>query len=123
MSVDLAPSADEQLIEHLTVRSPSRSASGVEPVIDVDDNDVTDFPALARMAFVFAADVAAKVTDLSLHYHGGYGFAEEGAIQLFYRRARGWPLVLGDPSTECLDLADTLFGAPAVAGRRSGKGG
>jgi hypothetical protein len=42
---------------------------------------------------------------------------------LFYRRARGWPLVLGDPSTECLDLADTLFGAPAVAGRRSGKGG
>jgi len=100
-----------------------RSASGVEPVIDVDDNDVTDFPALARMAFVFAADVAAKVTDHSLHYHGGYGFAEEGTIQLFYRRARGWPLVLGDPSTECLDLADTLFGAPAVTGRRSEKRG
>ena len=53
------------------------------------------------MAFLFAADVAAHATDRSLHFHGGYGFAEEYDIQLFYRRARGWALVLGDPGREC----------------------
>ena len=77
---------------------------------DVDDNDITDFSALASMAFLFATDAAARVTDRSLHFHGGYGFSEEYDIQLFYRRARGWPLVLGDPGHECLRLADQLWG-------------
>jgi len=80
-------------------------------VCDVDDDEVTDFPALASMAFVFAADAAAHATDRSLHYHGGYGFSAEYDIQLLYRRARGWALVLDDPSRECLRLADLLFGS------------
>ena len=75
---------------------------------------ITDFAVLAAMAFVFAADVAAIATDRSLHYHGGYGFSEEYDIQLYYRRARGWPLLLGDPAHEALPLADLLFGAAAV---------
>lgn len=79
--------------------------------LDTDDNAVEDRQALASMAFVFAADVAARATDTSLHYHGGYGFSEEYDIQLFYRRARGWALVLGDPAAECRRLADRLFGA------------
>ena len=78
-------------------------------VVDTDDNDVTQQGALASMAFLFASDVAAHATDRSLHYHGGYGFAEEYDIQLFYRRARGWSLVLGDPAHEALALADRLF--------------
>ncbi len=79
-------------------------------VIDVDGNDYTDAATLASMAFVFAGDAAAVATDRSLHYHGGYGFAEEYDIQLYYRRARGWRLVAGDPAKECLTLADHLFG-------------
>ena len=78
---------------------------------DVGNNDVTDFSALAAMALVFAGDAAAHATDRSLHYHGGYGFAEEYDIQLFYRRARGWALVYDDPTRECLHLADQLFGS------------
>jgi alkylation response protein AidB-like acyl-CoA dehydrogenase len=90
-------------------RSGPDRAGAVEPECDVDMDDITDFAALAPMAFVFAADAAAYATDRSLHFHGGYGFAEEYDIQLFYRRARGWALVLDDPARECLRLADRLF--------------
>ncbi|MCU0310086.1 MAG: acyl-CoA dehydrogenase family protein [Acidimicrobiales bacterium] len=89
-------------------------AAGLGPergVVDFDDNDYSDRATLASMAFVFAGDAAAVATDRSLHYHGGYGFAEEYDIQLYYRRARGWRLVAGSPAAECLHLADQLFGA------------
>lgn len=79
-------------------------------LIDLDHNDYTDRAALAAMAFVFAGDTAVLATDRSLHYHGGYGFAEEYDIQLFYRRARGWRLVAGGPRDELRALADHLFG-------------
>ncbi len=72
--------------------------------------DITDGTALAAMAFVFCSEAAGTATDRSLHYHGGYGFAEEYDIQLYYRRARGWALVLSDPTDVCLALADHLFG-------------
>lgn len=78
---------------------------------DVDDNDVNDPISLALMAYLFATEVAAQVTDRVLHYHGGYGFAAEYDIGLYYRRARGWPLVLGDPAAQYQRLADRLFGA------------
>ena len=32
-----------------------------------------------------------------LHFHGGYGFMEEYDIQLYYRRAKGWAIVLDEP--------------------------
>ncbi|MFA5884758.1 MAG: acyl-CoA dehydrogenase [Acidimicrobiia bacterium] len=83
-------------------------------VVDVGLCDVTDFETLASMAFLFASDAAALATDRSLHAHGGYGYAEEYDIQLFFRRARGWALVAGDPTKECLQLSDRLFG-PAEA--------
>ena len=57
-----------------------------------------------------AADAAVMATDRSLHYHGGYGFAEEYDIQMYYRRARGWSLILGDSTSVGLSLADRLFG-------------
>ena len=77
--------------------------------IDIDRADITDPGVLASMAFLFASDVSAHATDRSLHVHGGYGFAEEYDIQLYYRRARGWSLILDSPSGEALRLADTLF--------------
>ncbi len=80
-----------------------------EGAIDTHDFEHTDRSVLASMAFCFAAEAAAKVTDKSLHYHGSYGFSLEYDIQLYYRRARGWPLQLGDPANERVRLADLLW--------------
>jgi alkylation response protein AidB-like acyl-CoA dehydrogenase len=96
-----------RLLTHKAAWASSLEGPGTT---DVDRGDITDFAALASMAFVFAGDTAAYATDRSLHYHGGYGFSEEYDIQLYYRRARGWALVLDDPARECLRLADLLFG-------------
>ena len=49
----------------------------------------------------------------AVQYHGSYGVAREYDIQLYYRRARGWPLVLGDPGHELRGLADPLWPAGA----------
>ena len=87
------------------------SDPNVPTTTNVDDNEVNDPTSLALMAYLFATEVAAQVTDRVLHYHGGYGFAEEYDIGLYYRRARGWPLVLGDPAAQYQRLADRLFGA------------
>jgi alkylation response protein AidB-like acyl-CoA dehydrogenase len=101
-----------RLLTHKAAWAGDRPMPGIR---DVDDCDITDFSSLAGMAFVFAADASTRSTDRSLHFHGGYGFSEEYDIQLYYRRARGWALVLDDPSKECLRLADELFG-PVAAG-------
>ncbi len=87
-------------------------------VIDMDEGDITEFAPLAAMAMVHAADAAAVSTDRSLHYHGGYGFSLEYDIQLYFRRARGWANIVGDPSGERRRLADLLWGpAEALSGR------
>jgi alkylation response protein AidB-like acyl-CoA dehydrogenase len=85
--------------------------SGTDGIVDLNDNDITDFATLAGMSLVVAGEAATTATDRSLHVHGGYGFAEEYDIQLFYRRARAWSLVLDDPARECRRIADLLLGA------------
>ena len=82
-----------------------RASAGIPGTLDVEANDVTDFPALAAMALVAAGEAAALATDRSLHVHGGYGFSEEYDIQLYYRRARALAFVLDDPARECRRLA------------------
>jgi alkylation response protein AidB-like acyl-CoA dehydrogenase len=74
------------------------------------DEGETDATALARMAFLFAARSAQEATGVALHVHGGYGFTLEYDIQLYHRRAKAWPLLLGDPRRGALHLADALFG-------------
>jgi alkylation response protein AidB-like acyl-CoA dehydrogenase len=100
-----------RLLAYKAAWAGDNEQAGIAGRVDVDDNDYSDFGALASMAFVFNADGAAHATDRALHFHGGYGFAEEYDIQLYYRRARGWALVYDDPSRECVRLADALFGA------------
>jgi alkylation response protein AidB-like acyl-CoA dehydrogenase len=92
----------------LTHKAAWAATSG-SGIVDPGDCNIEDFATLASMAFVFVADAAALATDRSLHYHGGYGFAEEYDIQLFYRRARGWALVFDDPSREAIRLSHRLF--------------
>jgi alkylation response protein AidB-like acyl-CoA dehydrogenase len=77
------------------------------------DSKQHDGPALATMAFIFAAETAYQASQHSLHVHGGYGFTEEYDIQLYYRRAKAWAVAFADPRRELLVLADRRFG-PAL---------
>ena len=79
------------------------------------DEGEADAVALARMAFLFAASAAQDTSAAALHVHGGYGFTLEYDVQLYLRRAKAWPLVLGDPRRGTLQLADALFGATGSA--------
>jgi alkylation response protein AidB-like acyl-CoA dehydrogenase len=76
--------------------------------LDAQDPSAT---ALAHMAFLFASEVAERTTNWSLHFHGGYGFMLEYDIQLFYRRAKAWPLAVGSRQGELQRFADGLFGS------------
>ena len=96
-----------RLLTHKAAWALSADAPGI---IDWRNNDITEGTTLATMAFLFAVDAALMATDRSLHYHGGYGFAEEYDIQLYYRRARGWSYILDDPTNVSLALADALLG-------------
>ena len=78
--------------------------------IPIDDSWARDIGAanadeLASMAFLFAAKTAQKTTGDSLHFHGGYGFTMEYDIQLYFRRAKAWPLLAGDPEPQYAALA------------------
>jgi alkylation response protein AidB-like acyl-CoA dehydrogenase len=77
--------------------------------VDIIHGDVDDPRVLATMAFAFAAETAMAVTKKAVQYHGSYGVSREYDIQLYYRRARGWPLLIGDPELQLHDLADLLW--------------
>jgi alkylation response protein AidB-like acyl-CoA dehydrogenase len=83
---------------------------GAEP----DGSGEFGSPALASMAFVFAAETAQQITAASLHVHGGMGFAMETDVQLFFRRAQAWPQVYSGIRAEYQRLADLEFGPAGV---------
>lgn len=74
------------------------------------DSDEADAQTFAAMAFLFASEAAQRAAAASLHYHGGYGYAEEYDIGLYYRRAKGWSLIYDNPAQEYQRLADILLG-------------
>jgi alkylation response protein AidB-like acyl-CoA dehydrogenase len=80
------------------------------------DEDRQESRRLAGKALVFCGDVAVAAAAFALHAHGGYGVSQEYDIQLYFRRAKGWRLVLEDPAVEIARLGDLLFGL-----RESGK--
>ena len=80
------------------------------------DEQRDDAPWLAGAAFLFCTEQARRASERGLHFHGGYGFMEEYDIQLFYRRAKGWALVLDEPRREHLRLADVRYGAVGASG-------
>jgi alkylation response protein AidB-like acyl-CoA dehydrogenase len=75
------------------------------------DEELPTAATLATMSFLFAAETAFKTASESLHFHGGYGYTLEYDIQLYFRRAKAWPLLLGDPRAEYSRLAHRLFDA------------
>ncbi len=66
---------------------------------------------LALMALLFAADTAHQATARLVQYHGGLGVAEEHDAQLFYRRARAYPLVTGAPRAQLRELGTAVLTA------------
>jgi alkylation response protein AidB-like acyl-CoA dehydrogenase len=64
---------------------------------------------LALMAFAYLAELAFMTSREALQFHGGYGYTLEYDIQLYFRRAKTWPLALGDPRREYQQLAVRLF--------------
>jgi alkylation response protein AidB-like acyl-CoA dehydrogenase len=68
-----------------------------------------DADQLATMAFLYESSVAQLTTRESLQFHGGYGYTLEYDIQLYFRRAKAWPLSLGDPSLVHRRLAVEMF--------------
>jgi alkylation response protein AidB-like acyl-CoA dehydrogenase len=75
-------------------------------------NEPARFPLLASMALAWCADAAQQATADSLHVHGGYGFALEYDIQLYVRRAKAWPLILGEPAQRYVAIASTIAAQP-----------
>jgi alkylation response protein AidB-like acyl-CoA dehydrogenase len=73
------------------------------------DEGLPNTSALASMAFLFSSEMAFRVAADSLHLHGGYGYTLEYDIQLYFRRAKAWPLAFGDPKDGYGSLAAQLF--------------
>ena len=78
------------------------------------DSEEADAQTFAAMAFLFTSEAAQRAAAASLHYHGGYGYAEEYDIGLYYRRAKGWSLIYDSPAREYQRLADILLGPKAA---------
>jgi alkylation response protein AidB-like acyl-CoA dehydrogenase len=78
------------------------------------DTRVEQAAELAAAAFLFASDAAFTAASDALHFHGGYGCTLDYDIQLYFRRAKAWPLLAGDPRHEYVDLAHRMFARDEV---------
>jgi alkylation response protein AidB-like acyl-CoA dehydrogenase len=61
------------------------------------------------MAWWWATQSSANAVARALHTFGGYGVSLEYDIQLYYRRAKAWALLAGDPRQELYAVADRLW--------------
>jgi alkylation response protein AidB-like acyl-CoA dehydrogenase len=65
-------------------------------------------PELASMAFLYAAQAATKAVTVGTHVQGGFGFTVESDLQLYFRRAKGWSVLAGDPRAELSTIGELL---------------
>ena len=68
-----------------------------------------DAAATVSMLFWWATRTATNSVAHSLHTFGGYGLTNEYDLQLYHRRAKAWPLALGDPEAELVRGARRLL--------------
>lgn len=74
-----------------------------------------DAGAMISQLFWWASRTATNAVAHALHTFGGYGLSNEYDIQMYHRRAKAWPLVLGDPQTELVRAGRRqLLGEAAV---------
>ena len=75
---------------------------------------------LIPMAYLFAEEAAVRSATVGVHTLGGVGFTVEADEQLFFRRAKGWTLMAGDPLAELDAIADVVLGPKPDNGALSG---
>ncbi|MBG6287010.1 acyl-CoA dehydrogenase [Pseudomonas nitroreducens] len=68
-----------------------------------------DAASLISMAWWWAGQSACRAVARALHSFGGYGVSLEYDIQLYYRRARAWSLLAGNPADELDRIAERLW--------------
>jgi alkylation response protein AidB-like acyl-CoA dehydrogenase len=70
-------------------------------------------------AYVHACETATFAVSQAIHTQGGLGFTLESDLHLYFRRAKSWCLVGGDPRAELAQVADLVFG-PSSGGASRG---
>lgn len=78
-------------------------------------NERRDGAAAISMAWWWATQSSARAVTRALHTFGGYGVSLEYDIQLYYRRAKAWALLAGDPHLELGRVGERLWQQAAVA--------
>lgn len=76
-----------------------------------EDFEPDAFPHLVPMAYRHGEHAAGLGSRVAVHVLGGVGFTVESDAQLYFRRAKGWTLVAGDPDDALDAIADHLYGA------------
>lgn len=75
-----------------------------------EDFEPSTAPELVPMAYRHAEHAAVLASRVAVHVLGGVGFTAEADAQLYFRRAKGWTLVAGDPDDAFDAVADHLYG-------------
>jgi alkylation response protein AidB-like acyl-CoA dehydrogenase len=68
-------------------------------------------PELVSLAFATAARIATTGTQKAAHVQGGLGFTIEADASLYFLRAKGWSVLMGDPAREFLAAGDLIAAA------------
>jgi len=74
----------------------------------------SDAQAAPAMASWWANEAATRAVTRALHTFGGYGVSLEYDVQLYYRRAKCWALLTGDPQRLLGLIADRLWNSVQV---------
>jgi alkylation response protein AidB-like acyl-CoA dehydrogenase len=75
------------------------------------DNEPDESRDLVPMAYLAAVEAGMRAPTVGVHVQGGLGFTIESDMHLFFRRAKGWTLVAGDPACELEAIAEVRYGA------------
>ena len=77
------------------------------------DHEPDEQPGLIPMAYLAAVEAGMFAPTVGTHVQGGFGFTLESDMHLFFKRAKGWVLVAGDPRRELDTIAEAVLGPVA----------
>jgi alkylation response protein AidB-like acyl-CoA dehydrogenase len=77
------------------------------------DHEPEVSPELVPMAYLAACEAGMMAPTVGTHVQGGFGFTLESDMHLFFKRAKGWTLVAGDPRRELDAIATAVLGPAA----------
>jgi alkylation response protein AidB-like acyl-CoA dehydrogenase len=83
------------------------------------DNEPEEGRELIPMAYLTAVEAGMKAPTVGVHVQGGLGFTVESDMHLFFRRAKGWTLLTGDPARDLDAIAGIRYGDVAGPADRS----